>query len=166
MVQKFLEDEQQLCLSDMRQSYQHIMGSCCIGIYFWSYRKYNSTCTTLDKSERPSMEIVLQTFHRTSSNRPSRSISGLSICNKEICITFYVVFSQTFMSVRFVYFRGRSYIQCHVNLCNVDRQIFESDSSSLVPVQTRRQKVHTSVGWDMDSGQSDFNVTSRWCRGQ
>ena len=98
------------------------------------------------------MEIVLQTFHRTSSNRPYRSISGLSICNKEICISFYVVLFQTIMSVRFVYFRGRSCIQCHVNLCNVYRQIFESDSSSLVPVQTRRKKVHTSVGWDMDRG--------------
>jgi hypothetical protein len=58
---------------------------------------------TNDKSERPSMEIVLQTFHRTSSNRPYRSISGLSICNKKICITFYVVLSQTIMSVRFTY---------------------------------------------------------------
>ena len=51
------------------------------------------------------MGIVLQTVHRTSSNRLFRSISGLSFRNKEICITLYVVLSQTIMSVRFVYLR-------------------------------------------------------------
>jgi hypothetical protein len=72
------------------------------------------------------MGIVLQTVHWTSSNRLFGSFSCISFRNKEICITLYVVLSQTIMSVRFVYLRTRSHIQCYVNFCNVHSHIFES----------------------------------------